>query len=74
MIMAKSAPEIIATHLCYDMAEVSEGRYQWYRPTVYVCGNHYFCCPPKGRKPADPERFAWEKVWELDGRTVYRSK
>jgi hypothetical protein len=72
--MAKSAPEIIATHLCYDISEVTEGRYQSYLPTVYVCGSHYFCCPPKGRKPSTDERFNWSAVWEMDGRTVYRSE
>lgn len=70
--MAKTAPEIIATHLGWDMPEVSEGRYQRYSaPGVYVCGNDYFCAPTARQSP--PKGWDWQKVGEHYGRAVYRA-
>ena len=70
--MAKTAPEIIAFHIGWDMAEVSESRYQRHTaPGVYVCGSDYFCAPTKSQKP--PKGFDWQKVGEHYGRPVYRA-
>lgn len=72
--MAKHASEIIAFHLCWNMSDVTDGRYQPTRyasPGVYVCGDDYFCCPSGSQKL--PEGFSWEKVGEYYGRSVYRA-
>lgn len=73
--MAKTAPEIIAFHLGWDIREVSEGRYQRYSsPSVYVCGNDYFCAPTaKQRLPEDISEKPWLEVGEYYGRKVYRA-
>jgi hypothetical protein len=72
--MAKTAPEIIGFHLGWDMAEVSDARYQSTRfssPGVYTCPHDYFCAPTAKQKP--PKGFAWKEVGEHYGRKVYRA-
>ena len=68
----RTAPEIIGTHLCWDMRDVSEGRYQptrYHSPGVYVCGDDYFCAPTAAQKP--PVDWQWDAVGEYYGRTVF---
>ena len=66
----RTAPEIIGTHLCWDMREVSEGRYQRFaNPAVYVCGRDYYCAPASGQKP--PSGWQWDEVGEYYGRKVF---
>lgn len=69
----RSAAEIIATHLCYDFAEMSEYRYQSTRYTVavYAIGEFYYCAPSSGKKP--PQDRKWEVVGTYYDRPVYRS-
>lgn len=71
----RTAPEIIGTHLGWDIRDVSEGRYQRYTaPNVYVCGNAYFCAPTAGQKPpAGVSENAWELVGTYYGRQVFRA-
>lgn len=73
--MAKRANEIIAFHLGWDIADVTEGRYQRYSsPSVYVCGGSYFCAPTAKQKP--PEGISekgWHKVGTQYGRDVFRA-
>jgi hypothetical protein len=49
-----TAPEIIGTHLGWDMRKVKDGRYQPSRfpwPSVYECGHDYFCAPSGSQTP-----------------------
>ncbi len=71
----RTAPEIIATHLCWDMGEVSQGRYQRYTaPSVYVCADDYYCAPTAGQKPpTDVSDNPWELVGTYYDRPVYRA-
>lgn len=71
--MARRADEIIAYHLCWDMRDVTEGKYQNYtNPGIYVCGEDYFCCPTEKQKLH--KDFDWELVGSYYGRNVYRSR
>lgn len=79
--MAKSAKEIIATHLGWDMADMEEYRYQstQLQDAAYTSGDDYYTCPPKGRKPSGKDRwgekvFNWQPDGELFGRTIYVHK
>lgn len=69
----KHGSEIIAFHFGWNMPDVSEGKYQNYRPSVYVVGDDYFCCPPGDKKPPAPKEFVWKVVGEHYGRKVYSS-
>lgn len=70
----RTAPEIIGTHLGWDMREVSEGRYQRYSsPSVYVCGSDYYCSPTGSQKPPKGvSENEWLKVGTYYERDVYR--
>lgn len=71
--MAKHANEVIAFHLGWNITDVTEGKYQRYSsPSVYVCGNDYYCCPTEKQKL--PKDFDWKKVGEHYGRAVYRAE
>jgi hypothetical protein len=70
--MTKTAPEIIAFHLGWDMADVVDGRYQRHAsPGVYVCGNDYFCCPTHRQRL--PKGFDWIEVGNHYSRAVFRA-
>jgi hypothetical protein len=70
MTKRRTAPEIIGIHLCWDMRDVSEGRYQRYSsPAVYACGSDYYCAPTTNQKP--PLDYQWDVVGEYFGRKVY---
>lgn len=72
--MAKRASEIIAFHLCWNISDVTEGRYQRYTaPSVYVCANDYFCCPAGNQSPPKGvSENEWQKVGSYYGRNVWR--
>lgn len=71
--MAKTAPEIIAFQLGWDITDVSSGRYQRHaNPSIYVCGEDYYCCPTAKQKL--PKDFEWQREGEQYGRTIYCSK
>lgn len=71
----RSAAEIIAFHFSSDIADVRDGLYQNYRPSVYVVGNDYYCSPAAGQKPPREAPGApWERVAEYYGRTIFVSK
>ena len=68
----RTAPELIGFHLGWDIADVSDGRYQpsrYQRPAVYVCGDDYYCAPSTGQRP--PADWQWDEVGEYYGRKVY---
>lgn len=68
-----TAAEVVATHVGWDMAEMSEVRYQptRYRIAVYTIGEDYYCAPSAGKPPGD---FNWQPVGETLGRMVYCAK
>lgn len=62
----KSAPEIIATMFCTDIADVRDGIYQptvYSNPSVYTYGDNFYCCPLAGRKPPKGYGFKWKSVY-----------
>ena len=74
MTKRRTAPEIIGTHLCWDMSEVSEGRYQpaaFTQPAIYVCGDDYYAAPSNNRPPKRPAG-PWIEVGMYYGRKVFR--
>jgi hypothetical protein len=75
----RTAPELIAFHLGWDMRDVSEARYQpsaFANPAVYVIGNDYMCAPTGKlpRDPQSPDRWDWKLVGTYYGRNVYRAE
>ena len=71
----RTAAEIIATHLCWDMREVSDCRYQPTRyatPAVYSIGNHYYCSPSKITTRMPMGKTVWDFVGAYYGRSVFR--
>lgn len=70
----RSEAELIAYHLCCDIGDVREGRYQRYsNPAVFVVGSHYFCAPQQGKTPPEGVCDRWELMGLYYGRNVYRS-
>jgi hypothetical protein len=70
--MIKRANEIIAFRLGWDIGDVTDGRYQpsrYQNPSVYVCGDDYYCAPTAKQKL--PKGFNWKPDGEHYGRTVY---
>lgn len=52
MTKRRTAAEIIATYINYDMAEMSEYRYQparYFSPAIYAIGETYYCAPTNGK-------------------------
>lgn len=73
MTKRKTAPEIIGMHLCWDIADVSDGRYQPTRyasPSIYVCGDDYYAAP-SNNKPPQKMAGDWVDVGEYYGRKVF---
>ena len=71
---ARSAAEIIAFHLGWDINEVKEYRYQsTMRPgmAIYAFDEDYMCCPAANKKPMYTEEFPWKPLAEWHGRTIY---
>lgn len=69
----RTAPEIIGTHLGWDMAEVSDGRYQPTRyssPSIYVAGDDYYAAPSNNLPPKNMPG-EWREVGEYYGRKVF---
>ncbi len=64
---SKTAPEIIAFHLGWNMPDVVEGRYQRHAsPGIYVC------CPTHRQKL--PNGFNWIEVGNHYNRAVFRAQ
>ena len=73
----RTAAEIIATHLGWDIADVRDDRYQSTRyanPAIYNMGGDYFAAPSSNAPPKARVGLDWEVVGEYYGRKVYRSK
>ena len=72
----RTAPELIATVLCWDWNDVKDNAYQPTRhtsPRVYSIGDGYMCAPTDRQKL--PKDFGdWEVAGEAYGRKVYRTK
>ena len=70
----RTAAEIIATHICYDMAEMSDYRYQPTRyasPAVYAIGDYYYCAPTGGK--SGPKPWKWQQIGTVYNRPVLRA-
>lgn len=73
----RTAAEIIAFHLGWDIADVRGDRYQSTRyanPAIYNMGQHYWAAPSDNRAPKAEVGQPWEEVGEHYGRKVFRSK
>jgi hypothetical protein len=72
----RTAPEIIATVLGWDWADVKANVYQPTRyssPRVYVVGNAYMCSPTAKQTPPKGHFDPWTVYGEAYGRKVYVS-
>jgi hypothetical protein len=72
----RTAPEIIAYHLGWDIADLHDYRYQSTRyanPSVYALESGYYTCPQKGKIPTHDMGAPWRMVGEYYGRKVFRS-
>lgn len=71
----RSAAEIIAFHLGWDISEVRDARYQpthYVAMAVYPIGDEtWMCCPGKGKKPLYGSEWPWKPLAEYYGRTIY---
>ena len=77
MATRRTAAEIIATHLMWDIADVRDERYQPTRyasPAIYNMGGYYFSAPSDNRAPKADVGQPWEEVGEYYGRKVFCSK
>ncbi len=74
MTKRRTAAEIIATHLGYDLAEMSDYRYQptsYHSPALYTIGDYYFCAPRKGQRCS--KTWNWHLVGRYYERDVFRA-
>ncbi|MDR3449533.1 MAG: hypothetical protein P4M15_07290 [Alphaproteobacteria bacterium] len=77
----RTAAELIGIHLCSDIRDIQECRYQPTRfasPAVYSIGEYYFCSPTgmKTKLPVDrevPNRWQWEEVGMYYNRPIFRA-
>ena len=73
----RSAAELIATHLNYDMAEMSDYRYQstrWASPAIYALESGYYAAPTPaniGRLRKAYAGLNWVVDGECYGRPIY---
>ena len=68
----RTAPEIIGAHFGWDMADVSDCRYQPTRftsPGVYAIGEDMVCAPSGAQKP--PKAWTWREIGQHYGRKVF---
>lgn len=74
----RTAANIIAFHLGWDITEVSANRYQstvYRSPALYTVGDDYYAAPSNNKPPAYKDyEGRWEEVGEYYGRKVYRMK
>jgi hypothetical protein len=71
--VAKRANEIIAFSLGWNISDVTDGKYQRYsNPSVYVCGNDYYCCPTNNQKL--PKGFNWVEVDNQYNRAIFKAE
>jgi len=73
--MAKRAPEIIATHLGFDLAEMKDYTYQpgSYQVALYAIGDYYYASPTKAQTGKLPKDWRWHNVGTEFGRDIYRA-
>lgn len=72
----RTAAEIIATHLGWDMAEMSEYRYQPTRltiPAIYALDNTYYAAPSNNRPPKNMEG-PWIEIGTHHDRIVFKKE
>lgn len=73
----RSAAELIATHLGWDMAEMSDYRYQstrWAAPAIYATESGYYAAPTPaniGRLRKGYAGLNWVIDGECYGRPIY---
>jgi hypothetical protein len=70
----RTAPNLIAFHLGWDIGEVQDCRYQPSRyatPAIYAISDYYYSAPAGTQKP--PKLWRWAVVGEYYGRKVYRA-
>jgi hypothetical protein len=71
------AAEAIASVIGYDMAEMSDYRYQrskYASPAIYCTGSAYFAAPVGNRPPKYDDRWDWKPCGEWKGRKVWTSE
>mgnify|MGYP000346580414 CR=1 FL=1 len=74
-VVKRSAAEIVATRLGWDIADVSEHRYQPKAGEypIFAFSFGYLCAPPTGKMPPQPDRFNWVDDGVFLGRKVYKA-
>lgn len=74
MTTRRSAAEIVAFHLCTDISDVRDARYQQtrYCEAVFSMGRYYYCAPTLGKRLPNVG-YEWEPVGTYYGRDVYRA-
>ena len=66
-----TAAEVIATYISYDLAEMSEYRYQstrYFSPAIYAVGDTYYSAPTNGRLH---KGWTWTLAAIVLGRRVF---
>lgn len=71
----RTAAERIAFLISWDLAEMSEVRYQpsKYRIAIYTIGSSYMACP-RSESELPKEGFNWKPFGESYGRMVFISE
>ena len=73
MTKRRTAAEIIAFHIGWDMREVSEHRYHPTRlrsPSIYGFDDGYYAAPADNKPPGNM-KSAWREIGEHYGRKVF---
>lgn len=76
-IKKRSAAELIATHVGWDMAEMSDYRYQstrWASPAIYALSSGYYAAPTPANISKLRKGYAglnWSPDGECYGRPIY---
>lgn len=69
----RTAKELVAIHLGYDITEMNDYRYQptrHVRPALFTIGDYYYCAP---MGYSLPKEWKWELVGTYYDRNVYRA-
>jgi len=73
MTKRRTAAEIIGFHFGWDIADVSECRYQstrYFSPSIYTLGENYYAAPSNNQPPKSMKGL-WKEVGEHYGRKVF---
>jgi hypothetical protein len=77
-IARRTAAEVIAFHIGWDFAEMSDCRYQstrWTSPAIYTCGNAYYAAPANPGQVSKLRKgyadLVWQHVGDAYGRPIY---